>query len=324
MSKALISLIKKPLFLSMLMCVMPLWCFAYPTTFTVSKDGSSEFSTIQAAIYASKAFPDREITIHIKNGIYREKVEVFSWNTHVTMIGESREGTIIQFDDHFKKLERGRNSTFHTYTMKVMGNDFRAANLTIENTAGPVGQAVALHVEADRAAFFNVSIKGHQDTLYVAGEGRRSYFKDCLIEGTVDFIFGEGTAYFEQCEIRSLRGDSYITAASTPRHQLGLVFNRCHFSHANNVANVYLGRAWRPFARTVIINSQLDGHIIPQGWHDWNDAGNQKTAFYAEYGNRGAGSSVANRASWVRSVIAPNDFKDDLVLRGWLPIQPTP
>jgi len=137
----------------------------YRTEMTVARDGSGDFTRIQDAIYATKTFPYERITIHVKNGIYREKVEVYSWNTRVSLIGESREGTIITFDDHFKKIDKGRNSTFHTYTLRVAGNDFHAQNLTIINSSGAVGQAVALHVEADRASFDNIALRGYQDTL---------------------------------------------------------------------------------------------------------------------------------------------------------------
>ncbi len=217
----------------------------YETQYTVAQDGSGDFTSIQAAINASKAFPYERITINVKDGTYHEKVEVYSWNPAISLIGESRENTIITNDDHFEKLQKGRNSTFHTYTLRVLGNDFRAENLTIINASGAVGQAVALHIEADRVSIVNTTIKGYQDTLYVAGEGYRSYFKDCYIEGSVDFIFGEGTALFENCEIRSLT-NGYVTAASTPRGvEFGFVFNNCRLSAADGVDQVYLGRPWR-------------------------------------------------------------------------------
>jgi pectinesterase len=146
----------------------------YRTELTVALDGTGDFTSIQEAINATKGFPHERITIHVKDGVYKEKAEVYAWNTLVSLVGESRDGTIITFDDYFDKVDKGRNSTFHTYTLRVRGNDFHAENLTIINSSGPVGQAVALHVEADRAAFVNVAIKGFQDTLYVAGEGFRS------------------------------------------------------------------------------------------------------------------------------------------------------
>src|SRR5690606_15523908 len=153
----------------------------------VAQDGSGDYTTIQAAIDGAKAYPDAQVVIRIKNGVYKEKVQVYSWNTKLSLIGEDRDKTIITYDDYFDKIDLGRNSTFHTYTLQVRGNDFYAENLTIENSAGPVGQAVALHVEADRATFFNCSFIGHQDTILAAGEGFRQYFKNCYIEGTTDY-----------------------------------------------------------------------------------------------------------------------------------------
>ncbi len=276
----------------------------YQTELSVALDGTGEFASIQDAIDATKSFPRERIIIRVKDGIYREKVEVFAWNTMVSLIGESREGTIITFNDSFDKVDRGRNSTFHTYTMKVRGNDFHAGNLTIINSSGPAGQAVALHLDADRASFANVSIRGFQDTLYVAGEGSRSYFKDCRIEGSTDFIFGGGTALFENCEIRSL-GNSYITAASTSKKQpFGLVFKHCRLTAAPDVNKVYLGRPWREFAKAVFINNELGSHITPEGWHNWGRAASESTAFFAEFGNSGPGSSTEERIPWSKQLSA--------------------
>mgnify|MGYP001825677602 FL=1 len=276
----------------------------YQTELSVALDGTGDYSSVQDAIDATKSYPRERITIRIKNGVYREKVVVFAWNTMVSLVGESRMGTIITFDDSFDKINRGRNSTFHTYTMKVRGNDFHAENLTIVNSAGPVGQAVALHVEADRASFVNVSVTGLQDTLYVAGEGFRSYFRDCRIEGSTDFIFGGGTALFENCDIRSV-GNSYITAASTgKRQEFGLVFKHCRLTAAPDVDEVYLGRPWREHARTVFINSELGSHIVAEGWHNWDRKANETTAFFAEFENSGPGSGTEKRAPWAKQLSA--------------------
>jgi len=293
----------------------------YPTQITVALDGSGDFTSIQQAIYATKAFPYERITIRIKNGVYREKVEVFSWNPGVSFIGESRDGTIISYDDHFDKLNLGRNSTFHTYTLRVSGNDFHAENLTIANTSGPVGQAVALQVEADRASFVNVSLKGFQDTLYLAGEGHRTLFRDCDIEGTTDFIFGAGTALFEDCEIRSL-ADSFITAASTPAQaEFGFVFRNCELTAAPGVERVYLGRPWRRHANTVFLKSRLGDHILPEGWDNWNSPANEATAFYAEFGNRGPGAKTDERVGGSRQLSEQQAarYTREAILRGWTP-----
>ena len=123
--------------------------------FVVALDGSGNFTSIQKAIDACKAFPDHRISIFVKNGTYKEKLVVPSCNTQLSIVGESPEKTVITYDDYFDKINRGRNSTFYTYTMKIEANDFRLENITVENAAGPVGQAVALHVEGDRCVFFN-------------------------------------------------------------------------------------------------------------------------------------------------------------------------
>ena len=264
----------------------------------VASDGSGDFTSIQDAINATKSFPPKRITIYIKNGTYHEKVHVYSWNPDITLIGESVENTVITYGDHFSKLKLGRNSTFHTYTMKVSGDDFVAENLTIENSAGSVGQAVALHVEGDRCVFRNIKIFGHQDTLYAAGSNSRQYYKDCTIEGTVDFIFGEATALFENCEIRSL-SDSYITAASTSEGaEYGYVFKNCRLTSSDDVTSVYLGRPWRKYAKTVFIECELGKHIHPEGWMEWSNSEDLTTTFYAEFNNRGPGANSGDRIKW--------------------------
>lgn len=182
----------------------------------VAKDGSGDFTSIQSAIDATKSFPDKRITIFIKNGIYNEKVTVSSWNPLLSLIGEDMEKTILTFNDYFAKINRGRNSTFFTYTLKIEANDFYAENLTIENSADEVGQAVALHLEGNRCKFNNCRILGNQDSVYLDGDNSNQLFTKCLISGTTDLIFVSATVVFNECTILSLR-DSYITAASTTK-----------------------------------------------------------------------------------------------------------
>ena len=269
-----------------------------PHDVTVAKDGSGDFTTIQDAIYASKAFPYQRVIIHIKNGTYNEKVHVYAWNTHVSLIGESREHTVITYSDYFDKINLGRNSTFLTSTLLVEGNDFIAENLTIENTSGKVGQAVALSVNANRCYFENCSFLGFQDTVYTAGEGFKQYFKNCYIEGSTDFIFGEATVLFESCTIHS-KANSYITAASTPQGQaFGYVFKNCKLTADDGVTDVYLGRPWRIYARTVFINCEMEKHILPEGWHNWSKPEAEKNAFYAEFQNTGKGFQPKKRVGW--------------------------
>lgn len=211
---------------------------------------------------------------------------------------ESREGTVITYDDYFGKMNSGINSTFQTYSVLVDGDNFIARNLTIENASGEVGQAVALTVHARNVIVDNCSLLGNQDTLYVTGNGFKIYFHDCFIQGTTDFIFGSATAYFKNCTLHSLK-NSYITAASTPQGAAyGFVFDSCKLTAADGVYGVYLGRPWRPHAQTVFLNCNMGAHIKPEGWHNWNKPEAEKNAFYAEYNCSGKGYTPNKRVGW--------------------------
>jgi len=270
----------------------------YETEFVVSQDGSGDYTSIQAAIDGAKSFPYERITIHVRNGVYNEKVKVHAWNTKLSIIGESKDSTIISYDDYFDSINRGRNSTFHTYTFLVDANDFHAKNLTIENIAGEVGQAVALHVEADRVSFENCRLLGNQDTVYLAGEGNRNYFGNCYIEGTTDFVFGGATAFFEDTEIHS-KSNSYITAASTPENlKYGFVFQNCSLTAAEGVDEVYLGRPWRNYAKTVFMNTRMDSHILAKGWDNWGKTEAESSTFYGEFNSSGPGANSGQRVDW--------------------------
>lgn len=284
------------------------------TSLTVAKDGSGNYKTIQEAINAVRDLSGIQVQIHIKNGVYDEKVVVPSWKTRISLIGESENGTIITGNDYSGKAYPGGkdpygNSKFSTYTSStvlVQGDDFVAENLTIRNTAGRVGQAVALHIEGDRAIIKNCKLLGNQDTLYTASSSSRQYYDNCYIEGTTDFIFGEATCVFQNCTIKSLI-NSYVTAASTTQQQqYGYVFLNCKLITDTAATKVYLGRPWRPYAKTVFINCDLGSHILAEGWNPWKgDAmfpDKEKTAYYAEYGNTGPGASVKGRVPWSKQL----------------------
>ncbi len=285
----------------------------------VSQNGSGDFTTIMEAIDATKAFPDKRITIYVKNGVYREKVRVPSWNPLLSIIGEDAEKTIIVWDDYFDKINRGRNSTFFTATFLVEADDFYAENLTIENSAGEVGQAVALHVEGNRCTFNNCRLLGNQDTYYGAGENSHQLFLNCYIEGTTDFIFGEATVWFEKCQIKSKR-DSYITAASTNKGKaFGFVFKNCELNASEGVEKVYLGRPWREYAKTVFLKCKLGKHIASDGWQQWNADVSEGTVFYAEFQNTGPGANTDKRVYWSKQLSATEAsvYKPEQVLGDW-------
>lgn len=269
---------------------------------TVAQDGSGDYISIQKAVDACKIFPDKRITIHVKNGIYKEKVAILEGNSQLSIIGESIDKTVISFGDYFDKINRGRNSTFYTYTLKVGASDFVLENITVENSAGPIGQAVALHVEGDHCVFRNCRFLGNQDTVYVAGKFSRQYFMNCYIEGTTDFIFGEATAVFEQCTLHC-KANSFITAASTPEEKpFGFVFINCKITADPGVDKVFLGRPWRSFAKVAYLNCELGNFICPEGWDNWSKADNEKTVTYVEFSNKGLGAGRAKRVSWSREL----------------------
>lgn len=265
---------------------------------TVDLNGTGDFTSLQEAIFSVRAFdPAGSTLIFVKNGTYKEKIVIPDWVYDVVIMGESRENTIITFNDHANINNMG---TFRTYTLQIRGNNITLENLTVENNAEPLGQAVALHTEGDKLVFKNCRFLGNQDTQYLGGEGNRLYFKDCYIEGTTDFIFGGATAWFEKCDI-FCKKNSYITAASTPKNkEFGLIFNKCKISVDENVTSMYLGRPWRAYAMTVFMNCDLPKEINPAGWENWRNPENEKTARYAEYKNYGEGSNISGRVNWAK------------------------
>lgn len=284
----------------------------FPTSFTVSKDGSADFRTIQEAVNAVRDLSQQQVKIFIKDGIYAEKLVIPSWKTKISLIGESKEKTIITGDDYSGKPFPGgkdpygkdKYSTYTSYTVLVEGDDFSAKNLTIRNTAGRVGQAVALHIEGDRAIVKNCRILGNQDTLFASTENSRQYYANCYIEGTTDFIFGEATAVFQNCTIKSL-SNSYITAAATtPRQKFGFVFFDCKLIAAPEAQKVYLGRPWRPHSKTVFIRTKMGEHIRPEGWDNWRNPENEKTVLYAEFESKGKGANPGSRVKWSKQLSA--------------------
>jgi pectinesterase len=309
-----------------------------PLQITVAQDGSGNFKTIQEAVNSVRDLSQRQVTINIKKGIYFEKLIIPSWKTHISLVGESADNTIISNNDYSgKPVPAGKDafgntkmSTYTSYTVLVQGNDFQASNLTIQNTAGRVGQAVALHVEGDRCVISKCRLLGNQDTLYAATGKSRQLYQSCYIEGTTDFIFGEATAVFANCTIKSLT-NSYITAAATTVQQAyGFVLINCRLVADSAAKNVYLGRPWRPHAKTVFINTEMGNHIVPAGWDPWKGDAmfpeKEKSAYYAEYKSTGLGASAAQRVAWSRQLTGSEAkaYTIDKILGGsdsWQPVK---
>lgn len=275
----------------------------------VSKDGKGNFTTIQQAIDAVEEGTLVRTKIIIKPGTYREKITVPATKSPISLIGEKAENTILVYNDYASKQNaEGKNiGTTGSSTIFIFSDNFSAKNITFQNDAGPVGQAVAILTTGDRIAFENCKFLGFQDTLYTKGAQdaldktkiSRNYFKNCYIEGTTDYIFGAGTAVFENCTIYSKKNASYVTAASTPQgKEFGYVFINCNLTGDASANSVYLGRPWRPFAKTVYISCAIDSIIKKKGWHNWSKPDAEKTTFYAEYNSKGEGADVSKRVSW--------------------------
>lgn len=291
--------------------------------FTVAADGSGNFKTVQEAINAVPDFRKVTTTIFIKKGIYKEKLNLSASKHNVKLIGEDVEKTILTFDDWAQKKnifgeDKGTSGSSSFY---VYGTDFTAENITFQNSAGPVGQAVALFVAGDKARFFNCRMLGFQDTLYTYGHASRQYYYKCYIEGTVDFIFGSSTAVFDDCEIFCKKA-GYITASSSPdTTKYGYVFLNCKITGDAPAESFYLGRPWRPYAKAVFIKCHLGKVIKPEGWDNWGKESNEKTAFYAEYQNTGPGANSAKRVAWAHqlSEAESKNYTIPQIFNGWNP-----
>ena len=290
-----------------------------PDTIFVARDGTGEFRNINEAIEVCRAFMEYHKVIFVKKGTYKEKLIIPQSLTNIEICGEDRDNTIITWDDHANipmafsnwplaisqqptaNSQQPKLGTFRTFTLKIQGSKITLKNITVENNAARLGQAVALHTEGDQLTFINCRFLGHQDTIYTGNANTRLFFKDCYIEGTTDFIFGPSTAWFEGCDI-FCKANSYITAASTPQDvPYGYIFNNCRITCDKGIDKVYLGRPWRDYGYTLFMNCELPREIRPEGWHQWRPEA-VKTARYLEYNNRGEGAATDQRVPWSRQL----------------------
>jgi pectinesterase len=271
----------------------------------VAKDGTGNYTTVQAALDAVPSKNKKRITIYIKQGIYKEKLLLDSTKNFVTLIGEDKFNTVLTFDDHTGKIAPSGKTinTRTSWSFKILADDFTAKNITFQNDAGfNAGQAVAVESDGDRAVFKNCRFVGFQDVLFTAEDESRQYFENCYIEGTTDFIFGAATVWFEQCHIHSKK-NSHVTAADTPKEkQFGYIFNDCVLTGDSSLHNVSLGRPWQPYSSVVYMHTYIGQHIKPEGWSAWNNNNNHLTARYAEYKNYGPSAATSARVSWSKQL----------------------
>jgi pectinesterase len=270
----------------------------------VAKDGSGNYTTVQAAVNAAPSNSTTRTSIYIKNGSYYELITVPTNKTNLTFIGQSNTGTVLTYDNYASKINPATGQAYGTSgsaSSFINGAGFYALNIAFANSAGPVGQAVAVRATADKAIFKNCRFLGNQDTYYA--HSGRSYHEGCYFEGTTDFIFGGAISFFENCDIYS-KGGTSVTAANTAQHiQYGYVFNNCRITGAGN-GITDLGRPWGAYASVTFRNTNMSAAIKAAGWNDWGNAANQTTARFNEYSNSGSGYVPSSRPSWVHILTA--------------------
>ncbi|KAK7363361.1 hypothetical protein VNO77_05501 [Canavalia gladiata] len=272
---------------------------------TVAKDGSGNFKTISEAVNAIPQNYQGRYVIYVKEGVYDETVIITKKMTNITMYGDGSQKSIITGSKNFRDGVR----TFQTATFAVMGEGFQCLAMGFRNTAGPEGhQAVATRVQADRAVFANCRFEGYQDTLYV--QAHRQFYRSCIVSGTIDFIFGDAAAVFQNC-IMIVRKpmdnqQNMVTAQGRMDKQqsTGIVLQKCTIKADDSLVPVkdkirsYLGRPWKEFSRTIIMESEIGDFIHPDGWTPWMGDFALKTLYYAEFNNTGPGASTNARVKW--------------------------
>ncbi|XP_010253281.1 PREDICTED: probable pectinesterase/pectinesterase inhibitor 41 [Nelumbo nucifera] len=301
----------------------------------VSQDGSGNFTTINDAVAAapnntkaSKGY----FVIYIAAGVYEEYVSIAKNKKNLMMIGDGINQTVITGN---RSVVDGW-TTFNSATLAVVGQGFVAINITVRNTAGAIKhQAVAVRNGADLSTFYSCSFEGYQDTLYA--HSLRQFYRECDIYGTVDFIFGNAAAVFQNCNIYArlpMQGQfNALTAQgrTDPNQNTGISIHNCNIRAAPDLASSsgttksYLGRPWKEYSRTVYMQSIIDSLIDPAGWKEWSGNFALSTLYYAEYNNTGPGSVTTDRVSWpgyhlINATDAANFTVSNFILGdSWLP-----
>ncbi|KAK9275236.1 hypothetical protein L1049_022498 [Liquidambar formosana] len=300
---------------------------------TVALDGSGNYTRVMDAVLAAPDYSTRRYVIYVRRGVYTENVEIKKKKWNLVMIGDGMDATIISGNRSF--IDGW--TTFRSATFAVSGRGFIARDMTLENTAGPEKhQAVALRSDSDLAVFFRCNIKGYQDTLYT--HTMRQFYRECRISGTVDFIFGDATVIFQNCQILAKKGlpnqKNTITAQGRkdPAQPTGFSIQFCNISADSdllasvNSTLTYLGRPWKLYSRTIIMQSYMSSVIRPEGWLEWNANFALDTLFYGEYMNYGPGAGLGSRVKWpgfhaINESTQANNFTVAQFIEGnlWLP-----
>jgi pectinesterase len=285
-------------------------------TQTLSVGSGQTYPTVQAAVNAVSSGNSKWVQINVKAGTYKEQVTINK--PFVCLVGESATTTTISYTIDNNIVTGG--------TVLVKANDFSAANIAFENThgkgeSGGQNQAVALMAQGQRHQFRNCRFLSYQDTLYT--NTGTQYFRDCFIQGSVDYIFGDATAVFEDCTMHNIAEGTAVTAPRTPQGTTyGFVFLGGSLTAASGVrANkVNLGRPWGPTAAAAFLNVKMDAHITSEGWTTMSDHTLAQTRF-SEYKSTGAGASTSSstRSSRQLSDAQAANYTVAKVLGSWTP-----
>ncbi|KAJ0249695.1 putative pectinesterase/pectinesterase inhibitor 28 [Hirschfeldia incana] len=298
----------------------------------VAQDGSGQYKTINEALKFVPKKKNTTFVVYIKAGVYQEYVQINKSMTHLVFLGDGPEKTIISGNKNYKD----GITTYRTQTVAIIGDSFIAKNIGFVNTAGAEKfQAVAVRVQSDESIFFNCRFDGYQDTLYA--HSHRQFYRDCTISGTIDFLFGDAAAVFQNCTLlvrKPLPNQACpITAhgRTDAREATGFVFQGCtiagepDYLAVKTTSKAYLGRPWREFSRTIFMSSFLPDFIQPQGWMPWMGNFGLDTLFYSEAQNTGPGAGLANRVTWAGIKKLSNEeilkFTPDQFVQGnlWVP-----
>ncbi|XP_059634668.1 pectinesterase-like [Cornus florida] len=267
----------------------------------VAQDGTGNYKTVSEAIHAASG---NRFVIYVKSGVYKEKIN--TGKDGITLIGDGKYSTTIVGDDS----NAGGSSLRETATFTITGDGFIAKDIGFHNSAGPSGrQAVALCIASDHSVLYRCSIAGYQDTLYALS--LRQFYRECDIYGTIDFIFGNAAAVFQSCSLllrRPRSGGSYnailASGRDDPGQNTGFSVQNCKIGASSDLSPVkhsfrsYLGRPWKQYSRSVIMQSNIDDAIASRGWVEWSGSSSLKSLYFAEYANVGPGAGTANRVQW--------------------------
>ncbi|KAL3740672.1 hypothetical protein ACJRO7_021878 [Eucalyptus globulus] len=298
----------------------------------VAKDGTGKFKTVKEAIAAAPSKVQTRYVIYVKKGTYKENVEVAKTKTNIMLVGDGMDSTVIT--GSLNVIDGA--TTFNSATVAVNGDGFIAQDIWFQNTAGPQKhQAVALRVSADKSVINRCRIDAYQDTLYT--HTSRQFYRDSYITGTVDFIFGNAGVVFQNCNLvarKPMSGQSNMVTAqgrTDPNQNTGISIQSCNMTASSDLVPVkgsiksYLGRPWKEYSRTVVMQSNIGDHIDPTGWSVWSGDFALKTLYYGEYMNKGPGAGTSKRVNWpgyhvITSATEANKFTVAELIQGgtWL------